>query len=166
MKGRGEEEALFYFPSNLLFIPLFPSRFSFTTKRAWKRFLDRPEQTHLSVFQIPRPRILDSTTKNFLHSGIRIPWHGEIFLTPRQNVYACASLSISGLFFSHTFQSDQSLPRALGFILCAACGSSVVLLRELSNEVIFSAPIFVCFALFAFKLDAIAMLCLRNWFIY
>ena len=27
--------------------------------------------------------------------------------TPRQNVYACARLSISGLFFSHTFQSDQ-----------------------------------------------------------
>ena len=46
--------------------------------------------------------------------------------TPRQNVYACARLSISGLFFSHTFR--QSLPRALGFILCAACGS-VVLLR-------------------------------------
>ena len=42
--------------------------------------------------------------------------------TPRQNVYACARLSNSGLFFSHTFQSDQSLPRALGFILCAACG--------------------------------------------
>ena len=31
----------------------------------------------------------------------------------------------SGLFFSHTFQSDQSLPRALGF--CAACGSVVLL---------------------------------------
>ena len=31
------------------------------------------------------------------------------------------------LFFSHTFQSDQSLPRALGFILCAACGSVVLL---------------------------------------
>ena len=46
--------------------------------------------------------------------------------TPRQNVYACARLSISGLFFSHTLR--QSLPRALGFILCAACGS-VVLLR-------------------------------------
>ena len=26
--------------------------------------------------------------------------------TPRQNVDACARLSISGLFFSHTFQSD------------------------------------------------------------
>ena len=48
-------------------------------------------------------------------------------VTPRQNVYACARLSISGLFFSHTFQSDQSLPRALGFILCAACGSVVLL---------------------------------------
>ena len=36
--------------------------------------------------------------------------------TPRQNIYACATLSISGLFFSHTFQSDQSLRRALGFI--------------------------------------------------
>ena len=44
--------------------------------------------------------------------------------TPRQNVYECARLSISGLFFSHTFQSDQSLPRALGF--CAACGSVVL----------------------------------------
>ena len=30
-------------------------------------------------------------------------------------------------FFSNTFQSDQSLPRALGFILCAACGSVVLL---------------------------------------
>ena len=49
------------------------------------------------------------------------------YITPRQNVYACARLSISGLFFSHTFQSDQSLPRALGFILCAACGSVVLL---------------------------------------
>ena len=29
--------------------------------------------------------------------------------------------------FSHTFQSDQSLPRAFGFILCAACGSVVLL---------------------------------------
>ena len=33
----------------------------------------------------------------------------------------------SGLFFRHTFQSDQSLPRAFGFILCAACGSVVLL---------------------------------------
>ena len=41
--------------------------------------------------------------------------------------YACARLSISGLFFSHTFHSDQSLPRALSFILCAACGSAVLL---------------------------------------
>ena len=54
--------------------------------------------------------------------------------TPRQNVYACASLSISGLFFSRllvTFQSDQSLPRTLGFTLCAACAAcgSVVLLH-------------------------------------
>ena len=47
--------------------------------------------------------------------------------TRRQNVYACAMLSISGLFFSHTFQSDQRLPRALGFILCASCGSVVLL---------------------------------------
>ena len=47
--------------------------------------------------------------------------------TPRQNVYACARLSISGHFSSHTFQSDQSLPRALGFILCAVCGSVVLL---------------------------------------
>ena len=28
-------------------------------------------------------------------------------ITPRQNVYACARLSISGLFFSHTFQSKS-----------------------------------------------------------
>ena len=47
--------------------------------------------------------------------------------TPRQNVYACARLTISGLFISHTFQSDQSLPRALGFILCGECGSVVLL---------------------------------------
>ena len=45
--------------------------------------------------------------------------------TPRQNVYACARLSISGLFFSRTFQSDQSLLRAFRF--CAACGSVVLL---------------------------------------
>ena len=44
--------------------------------------------------------------------------------TPRQNVYTCARLSISGRFFSHTFQSDQSLPCPLGFTLCAACGCS------------------------------------------
>ena len=47
--------------------------------------------------------------------------------TPRQNAYVCASLSISSHFFGHTFQSDQSLPRALGFILCAVCGSVVLL---------------------------------------
>ena len=53
---------------------------------------------------------------------------GRVQTTPRQNFYASTRLSISGLFFSHTFQSvvrswsDQSLPRALGFILCAACG--------------------------------------------
>ena len=57
---------------------------------------------------------------------------GRVQTTPRQNFYARTRLSISGLFFSHTFQSvvrswsdlrsDQSLPRALGFILCAACG--------------------------------------------
>ena len=34
-------------------------------------------------------------------------------------------MNISGLFFSHTFQADQSLP--FGFILCAACGSVVLL---------------------------------------
>ena len=37
---------------------------------------------------------------------------------------------------------------------------------QLSNEVIFFAPFFLCFSLFAFKLGATAMLCLRNWFIY
>ena len=36
-------------------------------------------------------------------------------------------MNISGLFFRHTFQSDQSLPRAFGFILCAACGSVLLL---------------------------------------
>ena len=54
-----------------------------------------------------------------------------VYKTPRRNVYACARLSISGLFFSHTFQSDQRLPRALkralGFILCAACPAVVLL---------------------------------------
>ena len=49
-------------------------------------------------------------------------------IAPWQNVYACAKLSISGHLFSRNFQSDQSLPRALGFILCAA-GVSVVLLH-------------------------------------
>ena len=43
--------------------------------------------------------------------------------TPRQNVYACARLSISGLFFSHTFQSKSPAR----FILCAACDSVVLL---------------------------------------
>ena len=43
--------------------------------------------------------------------------------TPRQNVYACARLSISGLIFSHTFQSKSPAR----FILCAACGSVVLL---------------------------------------
>ena len=37
-------------------------------------------------------------------------------------------MSISGHFFSHTFQSYERLPRALGFILGAACGSVVLLL--------------------------------------
>ena len=35
-----------------------------------------------------------------------------------------------------------------------------------SNEVTFFSPFFVCFSLFAFKLGATAMLCLRYWFIY
>ena len=43
--------------------------------------------------------------------------------TPRQNVDACARLSISGLIFSHTFQSKSPAR----FILCAACGSAVLL---------------------------------------
>ena len=47
--------------------------------------------------------------------------------TLRQNVYACARLSISGHFFSHAFLSDQSLLGALDFILCEACGSVVLL---------------------------------------
>ena len=67
---------------------------------------------------------------HFLIARVSPEWR-LIKPTPRQNVYACASLSISSLFFSHTFQSDQSLPRGLGFILCVACGSvgSVVLLH-------------------------------------
>ena len=37
-------------------------------------------------------------------------------------------MSISGHFCSHTFQSYERLPHALGFILGAACGSVVLLL--------------------------------------
>ena len=37
-------------------------------------------------------------------------------------------MSISGHFFSHNFQSYERLPRALGFILGAACGSDVCFL--------------------------------------
>ena len=48
-------------------------------------------------------------------------------ITPRQNVYVCDRLSISGQFFSYIFRSDQSLPRSLGFRLCAAGGSVVLL---------------------------------------
>ena len=55
-----------------------------------------------------------------MHQTLSANRGSTMFETPRQNVY------ISGLFFSHTFR--QSLSRALGFILCAACGS-VVLLR-------------------------------------
>ena len=58
----------------------------------------------------------------------------QCLATPRQNVYACARLSISGLFFSHTFQSDQSLPCAFGFILCAAYGSVVLLHAALAFD--------------------------------
>ena len=48
MKGRGEEEALSLFPptSYLFLFSLLVPTFS-TKTRAWKRFLDRPEQTHL-----------------------------------------------------------------------------------------------------------------------
>ena len=47
--------------------------------------------------------------------------------TPRQKVCACASLSISGLFFSHTLQSDQSFPRTrihCGCSLWFSCSAS------------------------------------------
>ena len=49
--------------------------------------------------------------------------------TPRQNVYACAGLTISGLFFIHTFQSDHRWPkrnmvRLLGRINTFLKGSS------------------------------------------
>ena len=46
--------------------------------------------------------------------------HSHCQATPRQNVYACARLSISGLFFSHTFQSDQRLPRPSAVNICKA----------------------------------------------
>ena len=49
------------------------------------------------------------------------PWVS--LTTPRQNVYACARLSISDLFLSHTFQSKSPAR----FILCAACCSVVLL---------------------------------------
>ena len=69
--------------------------------------------------------------------GGRSPWFLPLDPpTPRKNVYACARLSISGLFFSHPFASNHSLPRALGSILCAAC-VSVVLLH--------AARVFDCF---------------------
>ena len=59
---------------------------------------------------------------------IFLEWSRELIYyvparTPRQNVYACARLSISGLFFSHTFQSKSPAR----FIVCAACGSVVLL---------------------------------------
>ena len=41
--------------------------------------------------------------------------------------HSCVRLIICGHFFSHTFQSDQSLPHALSYILCRACGSVVLL---------------------------------------
>ena len=66
---------------------------------------------------------MNTVYRSFYRLGIR----SCLVKTPRQNVYACAGLSISCLFFSHTFQSDQSLPRAFGFIPCAACGSVVLL---------------------------------------
>ena len=46
--------------------------------------------------------------------------------TLQENVYACARLSISSHFFSHSFQSVQSLPGALDFIQSEACGSVVL----------------------------------------
>ena len=54
---------------------------------------------------------------------LHVPCVKHFLRTPRQNVYACARLSISGLFFSHTFQSKSPAR----FILCAACGSVVLL---------------------------------------
>ena len=66
--------------------------------------------------------------RSFFRSPTRIPLDRLFFVifisdlpeTTRQKVYACARLSVSGHFFSRTFQLDQSLPRTLGFILCAA----------------------------------------------
>ena len=48
--------------------------------------------------------------------------------TPRQNVYACTRLSISGLFFSHTFQSAQ-VSRARSASFCVQLVVQFVLLH-------------------------------------
>ena len=61
--------------------------------------------------------------RNGQRSWGRVPAQRDKKATPRQNVYACARLSISGLIFSHTFQSKSPAR----FILCAACGSVVLL---------------------------------------
>ena len=60
-------------------------------------------------------------------SSLRIFQSRPQCLPTRQNVYACARLSISGLFFSHTFQSDQNLPRAPCVLWCSvwfSCSAS------------------------------------------
>ena len=49
-------------------------------------------------------------------------WNSVSWITPRQNVYACARMSISGLFFSHTFHPASSR-------LHSVCSLSVVLLH-------------------------------------
>ena len=74
-------------------------------------------------------RLVPTFLSNFVPS-VSLGWAGTFgalisasYPTPRQNVYACAGLSISGLFFSHTFQSKSPAR----FILCAACGSVVLL---------------------------------------
>ena len=54
-------------------------------------------------------------------------WRKPVEMNTAAKRLACVRLSASGHFFSHTFKSDHSLPRALGFILCEACGSVVLL---------------------------------------
>ena len=70
---------------------------------------------------VPRPVCAIRVTRGGLEPSAIA--RGLAKKTPRQKVYACARLSISGLFFSHTFQSKSPAR----FILCAACGSVVLL---------------------------------------
>ena len=83
--------------------------------------------------------------------------NGEVAWTPRQNVYACVRLSISGHFFSHTFRSDKGgnsyIPWCFATYELQTSFSALVQpdnhvvqkfdtrkIYQLSNEVIFSPP--------------------------